>query len=83
MTTLLCQITRKQMWVGVGKREDRIVNLIPEQTVYHNMFAMSVEIIKDLATFDIRVANFKFPENLCAVCSDEIKPKAVKKKAVK
>jgi hypothetical protein len=71
------------MWVQVGNREDRMVLTIPDETVYHNMFYMAVEIIKDLAVMDIRIANYTHPANLCAMCGTEIKPKKATKKAVK
>lgn len=72
---LLCQITRRNMWVQVGAREDRLVLTIPDETIYNNMFYMAVEIIKDLAVMDIRVANYKHPANLCAMCGATVKPK--------
>lgn len=75
MVTLLCRIARKNMWVGVGKHEDRVVLTIPEETIYHNMFYMANEILKDLALFDIRVADYTFPANLCVECGVEVKPK--------
>lgn len=73
MTTLLCRIARKHMWVGVGKKGDRVVFTIPEQTIYHNMFYMSVEILKDLAQMDVKIAGFDF-HGLCAECHRELKP---------
>jgi hypothetical protein len=76
MTTLLCRIARKNMWVGVGKTaEERVVLTIPEETIYHNMFYMANEILKDLALFDIRVAEYTFPPNLCVECGAEVKPR--------
>jgi hypothetical protein len=81
MTTFLCRIARRHMWVGVGKRGDRIIFTIPEDTIYHNMFYMTTEILKDLASFDVKVAGFHLPKDLCAVCSTEIK--VTKKKVVK
>lgn len=83
MTTLLCRIARKRMWVGVGKRDDRVVMTIPDETVYHNMFYMAGEILKDLATFDIRVASYTFPANMCVECGTELKSKPTKKKVKK
>lgn len=79
MITLLCRIARKNMWVSAGA--ERIVMQIPEQTIYHNMHYMAVEILKDLAQFDIKVANFKFSEMLCATCySDHVVKKSRMKK---
>lgn len=80
MTALLVRIARKHMWVSVGKREDRVVIQIPEETIYHNMFYMASEILKDLATFDVRVADYTFPADVCVECGKEIKPTKKKKK---
>lgn len=74
MTTLLCRIARKNMWVGVGKRGDRIVFTIPEETVYHNIFYMVCEILKDLAQMDVKVAGFEWPRDMCAECHRDLKP---------
>lgn len=81
MTTLLCRIARKKMWVTTGGRQDRVVMTIPEETVYHNMFYMAVEILKDLAVMDVRVANYTFPADTCVECGKtiELKPRAKKK----
>lgn len=83
ITTLLVRIARKHMWVSAGKREDRIVLQIPEETVYHNMFYMANEILKDLATLDVRVADYTFPAGVCVECGNEIKPMKKKAKAKK
>lgn len=83
MTTLLCRIARRNMWVSAGEKSNRLVLQIPEQTIYHNMFYMSVEIVKDLALFDVKIAGFKFSDNLCVECYKNIKPKRPKKKGGK
>ena len=36
--------------------------------IEHNAMYVATEIVKDLALLDIRVANYKFPEVLCAEC---------------
>ena len=73
ITTHLLRIARKHMWVGVGN--DKIVMQIPEEIIYHNMFYMAVEILKDLALMDVRVANYTFPADVCVECGKEIKAK--------
>jgi hypothetical protein len=73
MTTLLTRIAKRHMWVGLGAG-DKIVFTIPEETIYHNMFYMAVEILKDLGEFDVKVAGFHFPKDLCASCHKELKP---------
>ena len=37
-----------------------------------NLFYLAVEIVKDLAFMDIRVAEFEFPEQICASCGIEL-----------
>lgn len=37
-----------------------------------NLFFLAVEIVKDLALLDIKVANFKFPPSMCATCGAEL-----------
>jgi hypothetical protein len=79
VTALLCQTARRNLWVSVGKRGDRLISQIPEETIYHNMHYMAVEILKDLAVMDIKVANFKWTDRLCALCGNEIESKPRKK----
>lgn len=81
MTTLLCRIAKRHMWVGVGKVGDRVVSEIPETVIYHNMFYMAVEILKDLAQMDVKVAGFEMPSTLCAECHTELKPSKKKVKS--
>jgi hypothetical protein len=80
MTNLLCRIAKRQMWVGIGKG-DRVVMDIPEQTIYHNMFYLACEILKDLAQMDVMVSGFKIPADLCAECYIELKPAKKKVKS--
>lgn len=37
-----------------------------------NLLYIAVETLKTLAIFDVRVANFKFPESLCVSCGTPI-----------
>lgn len=50
-----------------------------------NTLFLATEILKDLALFDVRIANYKFPPSFCVSCGAEIetseKPQA--KKAAK
>jgi hypothetical protein len=79
MTFLLARIARRRMWVGVGKREDRIVLDIPEQTIEHNVTYMAVEILKDLGHMDVQVERFDFNPGLCAECHVPVKPSKKKR----
>lgn len=38
----------------------------------YNLLYLAVEIVKDLAFMDIRVADFEFPEQFCASCGIEL-----------
>jgi hypothetical protein len=78
MQSLLIRQARKYMWVGAGKG-DRIVVEIPNDAIWNNALYMAVEILKDLAYMDIRVADFTWPTDLCMECGTEIKP--IRKKA--
>jgi hypothetical protein len=68
MVDLLSGIARRRMWVSAGG-ENRMVMTLPDQVIRQNMTYMAVEILKDLATFDVRVDNFTFPDHLCGVCN--------------
>lgn len=39
-----------------------------------NLFWLAVELAKDLAFSDIQIANFQFPESLCAGCGSIVMP---------
>jgi len=81
MIDLLSGIARKRMWVSQTRGSNvKAIVLLPDQVIRHNMFYMAVEILKDLAQMDVRIASFKFPEGLCLVCSNEIKPKKKRRK---
>jgi hypothetical protein len=38
----------------------------------YNLLFLAVEIVKDLALLDIKVANFKFPPSMCVKCGAEL-----------
>lgn len=44
-----------------------------------NLFYLAVEIVKDLAFMDIRVAEFEFPEQICASCGIELQAANVRR----
>lgn len=78
MVKALVRVTHKKMWLAF--KGQKIVIDIPEQTVYHNMCYMATEILRDMAVFDVRVADYTFPTKSCAVCGTEIKTKKKGKK---
>lgn len=81
MIDLLSGIARRRIWVAPSRgSEHRAVVLIPDHVVRQNMVYMAVEVLKDLAQMDVRVANFSFPKTLCIVCNNPVKKR---KKGVK
>jgi len=45
---------------------------VTDEYMNYNLLYLAVEVVKDLAFVDIRIANFTFPESMCAVCGDEM-----------
>lgn len=45
---------------------------VDPETVKHNLVFLAVEMVKDLAMCNVRVASFKFPANICVRCGDEV-----------
>src|SRR5262245_25436912 len=45
---------------------------IDNEYLGYNLFFLAVEIVKDLALLDIKVANFVFPPSMCAKCGAEL-----------
>lgn len=45
----------------------------------YNLFFLAVEIAKDLAFMGVKVAEFEFPEQLCAQCGTELTAKNVRR----
>lgn len=79
MIDLLSGIARKRMWVAPSRGSDiKAVVLLPDQVIRQNMTYMAVEILKDLAQMDVRVASFTFPDHLCGVCNRPRKKKGKK-----
>jgi hypothetical protein len=81
MQAQLIRISRRRMWISAtlnkkGKT-DRILCDLPNDAIWNNALYMAVEILKDLAYMDIRVANFNWPADLCVECG---KPLTAKKK---
>lgn len=49
----------------------------------YNLAWLALEVVKDLAICDIRVASFKFPESLCIKCGDVVIPERKKGKVTR
>ncbi len=77
--SLLIRQARMYMWVRTSKNKygkwERVLAEIPKDAIWNNALYMAVEILKDLASMDIRVADFHFPADKCAGCGTEIKLK--------
>lgn len=55
---------------------------VEQEYLDYNIMYVAVEILKDLALFDIRVGSFQFPPSQCVTCGAEIikeQPKPKKK----
>jgi hypothetical protein len=50
-----------------------VVKIEPVQ-VDQNILFLATEILKDLALFDIQVANYEFPPVYCVECGEKLKP---------
>jgi len=78
MQALLIRLARTRMWVVVGEnkkgKKERVICDLPHDAIWNNALYMAVQMLKDLAYMDIRVANFNWPVDLCVECGTEIKP---------
>lgn len=54
--------------------ERRAIEL-EKQTINNNALYLATEIAKDLALNDIRLANYRFQKDVCAVCNQPTTPK--------
>lgn len=79
MQSLLIRISRKQMKVGTGMKKMTVE--IPKDAIWNTAFYMAVEMLKDLAYMDIRVADFNWPEDQCMTCGKPVKAKRKKARA--
>lgn len=67
---------------GVVQINGKLVKL-DEQTVELSTFFLAVEIVKDLALYDIQVAGFKFNPKYCASCNKKMETKRLVRKMSK
>jgi hypothetical protein len=70
-----------------GKSQPGVVMSIEPALQDQNVLFLATEIMKDLAFFDVKVANYEFPSVYCAECGDKLTPskrvKAQKRRATK
>jgi hypothetical protein len=74
MTERIVSVSRGLISVRPNGTKDAVAVTLPNETIKENAFYLAVEIVKDLAMFDIRIANFRFDPKLCAACSKLLKP---------
>ena len=55
-----------RVWLKGSKRQKSFMVTVEMDYIEMNAFYMAIEILKDLAMMDVRVAKFKFPESFCA-----------------
>lgn len=72
MQSVLIRLSRKSFWIGKGR--ERILAEIPKDAIWNNALYMAVEMMKDLAYMDIRVADFTWPPDLCMECGKPLRP---------
>jgi hypothetical protein len=53
----------------------KVATSISASAIHDNALYLATEILKDLAILDIRVANYRFPQGVCAECKKEISPR--------
>jgi hypothetical protein len=70
-----------RVWLkGDKRREASVIVTVDMDYVEMNAFYMAIEILKDLAMMDVRIANFKFPESFCAECGVKLNDRGKGKK---
>jgi hypothetical protein len=57
-----------RVYINGNRRKGGIPVTVDMDYIEMNAFYMAMEILKDLAMMDVKVANFKFPESFCAEC---------------
>jgi hypothetical protein len=70
MVATLQQYATGYITAKVGKTAVPVA--IDNDYIGYNLFYLAVEIVKDLAFMDIRVAEFEFPDQVCASCGIEL-----------
>lgn len=83
---MLCQNANGviKLWPNGNKRAERAVMVtVAMEYIEMNAFYVAIEILKDLAMMDVRVAQFKFPESFCADCGVKLNDRGKGRKKVK
>jgi len=69
-----------RVWLKGSKRQKSFMVTVEMDYIEMNAFYMAIEILKDLAMMDVRVAKFKFPESFCAECGVKLNDRGKGKK---
>jgi hypothetical protein len=72
-----------RVWLKGNKRNKSYTVTVEMDYIEMNAFYMAIEILKDLAMMDVRVAKFQFPESFCADCGVKLNDRGKGKKKAK
>lgn len=68
MAERIVSVSRGLLSVTPNGSKDAVVVTLSTDLIQKNAFYLATEIVRDLAMFDVRVANFRFDPKLCAQC---------------
>lgn len=69
-----------RVYVDGQKRNKSYTVTVEMDYIEMNAFYMAIEILKDLAMMDVKVAGFKFPESNCSECGVKLNDRGKGKK---
>jgi len=69
-----------RVYFNGNRREGGVAVTVDMDYIEMNAFYMAIEILKDLAMMDVRVAKFKYPESFCAECGVKLNDRGKGKK---
>jgi hypothetical protein len=70
MQSILIRVSRRSMRMRV--EDTQVIVEIPNDAIWNNTLYMAVELLKDLAYMDIRVADFRWPD-VCMDCGGSLR----------
>jgi hypothetical protein len=59
---------------GRVRASNGVVIRVDQELSDANVLFISTEILKDLAMYDVKIANFKFPPSYCVECREKLTP---------
>lgn len=81
MAERIVSVSRGLLSVTPNGSKDAVVVTLSTDLIQKNAFYLATEIVRDLAMFDVRVANFRFDPKLCAQCGAPLSKTKKKVKA--